>query len=163
MTAQCEPIPPCLISIDKEGRWYHQGAEMIHREFIRLFFQNMELDSEGRYLINWHGTRCYVDVEDTAFVVTSVSLDRGSRRQPSRIKISLNDDTQEVLSPDTLRVEKDHVLYCTVKSNVFPARFTRAAYYQLAEFVEEDGGRYFLSLNGRRHYIATSPPDPDRP
>jgi len=22
-------LPPCLIFIDKEGRWYHKGAEMI--------------------------------------------------------------------------------------------------------------------------------------
>jgi len=157
MTEQRESIPPCLIRIDKEGRWYHQGVEMIHREFIRLFYQNMELDSKGRYLINWGHTRCYVDVEDTAFVVTRVSLERGSDRKPSRFEVRLSDDTQEALAPDTLRVGKDYVLYCTVKSDSFPARFARAAYYQLAEFIEEDDRGYFLPLNGQRHYIATSP------
>jgi len=130
---------------------------MIHREFIRLFYQNMELDSKGRYLINWGHTRCYVDVEDTAFVVTRVSLERGSDRKPSRFEVRLSDDTQEALAPDTLRVGKDYVLYCTVKSDSFPARFARAAYYQLAEFIEEDDRGYFLPLNGQRHYIATSP------
>jgi hypothetical protein len=49
-------IPPCLIFIDKEGRWYHRGAEMIHREFIRLFYNNIELDSRGRYVIDWFFT-----------------------------------------------------------------------------------------------------------
>ncbi len=156
MTEQREPIPPGLIFIDKEGLWYHRGVEMIRREFIRLFYQNMELDLEGRYLINWGDTRCYVEVEDTAFVVTRVSLERGSGRQPSRFEVRLSDDTHEVLAPDTLRVGKDHVLYCTVKSDTFPARLTRAAYYQLAEFIEEDGGGYFLHLNGQKHYIAAS-------
>jgi len=158
MAEEQDRIPPCLMLIDKEGRWYHQGVEMIHRDFIRLFYQNMELDGDGRYLITWNGTRCYVDVEDTAYVVTRVSLERGSGHQPSRLEISLSDDTQEVLAPDTLQVGKDHVLYCKVKSDAFPARFTRAAYYQLADFIEEDGSGYFLDLNGRRHYITPSQP-----
>ncbi|MBW1784062.1 MAG: DUF1285 domain-containing protein [Deltaproteobacteria bacterium] len=153
MTQQDDPVSPCLIFIDKEGRWYHQGAEMIHREFIRLFYQNMELDSKGRYLINWADTRCYVDVEDTAFVVTRVSLEDGKREQTSGFQISLSDDSKEVLAPDTLRVGKDHVLYCRVKSGTFPARFNRAAYYQLAEYIQEGDGAYFLPLNGRRYPI----------
>jgi hypothetical protein len=153
MTEQTDPIPPCLIFIDKEGRWYHQGAEMIRREFIRLFYQNMELDSEGRYLINWADTRCYVDVEDTAFVVTRVSFEEGSRRQTTRFQVSLSDDTKEALGPETLWIGKDHVLYCRVKSGAFPARFKRAAYYQLAEYIQEEGGVYFLPLNGRRYTL----------
>jgi len=154
MTEQGDSIPPCLIFIDKEGRWYHRGAEMIRREIIRLFYQNMELDAEGRYLINWADSRCYVEVEDTAFVVMRVSLEDGLRTRRSRFLVSLSDDTKEALAPDTLSVGKDHVLYCRVKSGAFPARFNRAAYYQLAEFVEEDSVGYFLSLNGQRHYIA---------
>jgi len=127
-------IPPCLIYIDKEGRWYHRGAEMIHREFIRLFYNNIELDSSGRYVIDWKGQRCYVEVEDTAFVVRSV--------------------TQEELMPDTLYVGQDNVLYCSVKNHTFPARFNRAAYYQLAAYVEEENGTYYLPLNGRKNKIA---------
>ena len=153
MTEEHEPIPPCLIFIDKEGRWYHKGAEMIHRGFVRLFYQNMELDAEGNYLITWGGTRCYVDVEDTAFVVKGVSCEEGNDHHASRFEISLSDDTHETLAVDTLRVGDAHVLYCQVKSGAFPARFTRAAYYQLADFIEEDNHGYFLSHAGRRHYI----------
>jgi len=155
MTQQRDDIPPCLISIDKEGRWYHRGAEMIHREFIRLFYQNMALDSEGRYLINWGDTCCYVDVEDTAFVVTRASYKNGNQYQATRFQLSLSDDTEEVLAPDTLYVGKDHVLYCRVKSDAFPARFNRAAYYQLAEHIEEEEGTYFLPLHGQRYTIRT--------
>ncbi|MDQ1335616.1 MAG: uncharacterized protein QG552_2566 [Thermodesulfobacteriota bacterium] len=156
MTEQRESIPPCLIFIDKEGRWYHQGAEMIRREFIRLFYQNMELDPEGRYLINWGDTRCYVDVEDTAFVVKRVSFEPTDGQRPSRFQIHLSDDTEEALAPGTLHVGNDHVLYCKVKSGAFPARFNRAAYYQLAEFIEEDRRGYFLAITGQRYYITPS-------
>lgn len=153
-----DDIPPCLIYIDKEGRWYHQGAEMIHREFIRLFYQNMVLDSKGRYLINWAGQHCYVEVEDTAFVVRRVTCEEGNQGRAHRIELRLSDDTSEALRPDSLYVGKEDILYCTVKSGVFPARFNRAAYYQLAEYIEEDGNNYCLALNGRKYNIRTDDP-----
>jgi uncharacterized protein len=152
-------MPPCLIYIDKEGRWYHEGAEMIHREFIRLFYDNMELDSRGRYVIDWKGQRCYVEVEDTAFVVRRVvRQEKGDENGNERLILSLSDDTQEELMPDTLYVGRDNVLYCSVKDRVFPARFTRAAYYQLAEYVEEENGTYYLPLNGLRNKISQCDP-----
>jgi len=148
-----DDIPPCLIFIDKEGRWYHQGAEMIRREFIRLFYQNMEIDSEGRYLINWADKRGYVEVEDTAFVVRRISYKEGKQDRGPRIELSLSDDTKEALMPDSLYVGRENVLYCKVKSSFFPARFNRAAYYQLAEYIEEEGNTYFLPLNGQKYVI----------
>ncbi len=152
-------IPPCLIFIDKEGRWYHEGAEMIHREFIRLFYNNMELDSLGRYIIDWKGQRCYVEVEDTAFVVRRVVWqDKGDGDGKERLILSLSDDMQEELMPDTLYVGRDNVLYCSVKNRTFPARFTRAAYYQLAGYVEEENGTYYLPLNGRKNKISQFDP-----
>lgn len=153
-----DDISPCLIFIDKEGRWYHQGAEMIRREFIRLFYQNMELDSEGRYLINWADKRCYVEVEDTAFVVRRISYEEGNQDRKPRIELSLSDDTKEALMPDSLSVGRENVLYCKVKSGLFPARFNRAAYYQLAEYIEEEDKTYFLPLNGRKYIIRAGNP-----
>jgi len=152
-----ESIPPCLIFIDKEGRWYHQGVEMIHRDFVQLFYQNMRMDSEGRYIIEWDGATCYVDVEDTAFVVTRVSYEVEEGGERSRFLLSLSDDSLEALAPETLRVGKDHVLYCSVKSAAFPARFSRPAYYQLAQHIEEDKGVYLLPLNGQRYPIREGP------
>jgi hypothetical protein len=148
-------IPPCLIYIDKEGRWYHEGAEMIHREFIRLFYNNMELDSLGRYVIAWKGQRCYVEAEDTAFVVLRVVWqEKGKEDGKERFILSLSDDTQEELMPDTIYVGRDNVLYCSVKNRTFPARFNRAAYYQLAAYVEEEKGVYYLPLNGQKNKIS---------
>jgi hypothetical protein len=148
-------LPPCLIFIDKEGGWYHKGAEMVHREFIRLFYEHMEMDAEGRYVIHWQGERCYVDVEDTAFVVRRVSYLSGKAGHRGALILSLSDDSTEALAEETLVIGKENVLYCTVKKGAFPARFNRAAYYQLAEHVEEEGGQFYLSVEGRRHPITT--------
>lgn len=146
-------LPPCLIFIDKEGCWYHKGVEMIRRDFIRLFYENMEMDSQNLYIINWGGKRCYVDVEDTAFVVRNVAYQDATGGNDARFLLSLSDDSQEDLAPETLYVGKDNVLYCRVKNAAFPARFNRAAYYRLAMHVEEENNVFYLPLNGKRYKI----------
>lgn len=150
-------IAPCLIHIDKEGRWYHKGVEMVRREFIRSFFQQMELDHEGQYIIYWGGERCHVDVADTAFVVRRVSHLKETGKGPGFV-LNLSDDTEEELRPDTLYMGKENVLYCRVKDGIFPARFNRAAYYQLAAHIEATGEDYVLPVNGRNFRIALGNP-----
>ena len=150
-------LPPCMIFIDKEGRWYHEGAEMIHRDIIRLFYENMALDSEDRYVITWRGQHCYVEVEDTAFVVMRTAFVEDGPSGKGRYVLSLSDDTVEALRPEGLFVGRENVLYCRIKGDRFPARFARAAYYQLAQYVEEDCERFYLPLNGRKYEIRMRP------
>ena len=124
---------------------------MLHRETIRLFYDHMTIDALERHVIEWQGDRCTVDVEDTAFVVWGVRFrDEG---QTERFLLHLSDDTREPLVPETLYVRKDNVLYCKVKQGRFPARFHRPAYYQLAQYVEEENGAFFLPLQGQKHPI----------
>ena len=149
---------PCLIHIDKEGRWFHKGVEMVRREFVRSFYQQMELDDEGHYIIDWGGKRCQVDVADTAFVVRRVSLLGEKTGKRSEFMLNLSDDTEEALMPGTLYLGKENVLYCRVKDGAFPARFNRAAYYQLAAHIEAAGEDYVLPANGRKFKIAVGNP-----
>jgi uncharacterized protein len=158
MSSNENGIAPCLIHIDKEGRWFHKGVEMIRREFIRSFFKQMELDDVGRYIIYWGGKRCHVDVADTAFVVRRVSyLDEEIGKGPG-FMLNLSDDTQEELTPDTLYMGEENVLYCRVKEGIFPARFNRAAYYQLAAHIEAEGEEYILPVNGKKFKITMGDP-----
>ncbi len=150
---QNQELPPCLIHIDKEGRWYHNGVEMIRRDLVQLFYQNMLLASGGQYVIDWNDERCLVDVEDTAHVVRRVVCESGERGPADRIILYLSDDTREELAPDTLFVGEENVLYCNVHGGTFPARFNRPSYYQLAEYIEEEGGVYYLTVRGKKHSI----------
>ena len=146
-------LPPCLIYIDKEGVWHHQGAEMVRRDFIRMFFQNMEMDSDGCYVINWGGKRCYVEVEDTAFVVRNVLYQETAEGQMDRFVLSLSDDTKENLLPETLYVGDNNVMYCRVKNTAFPARLNRTSYYELVKHIVEKRGAFYLSIGGRDYEI----------
>jgi uncharacterized protein len=151
--SQDQDLPPCQIHIDKEGRWFHRGAEIVNRGIVNLFYAHMEMEASGRYVIAWNGERCYVEVEDTPFVVRSVE------EAGNDFRIHLSDETAEILSPETLTIGKDHVLYCRVKNGRFPARFNRPAYYQLAEHVEASGESYYLPAGGR-NYLISGPSSP---
>jgi hypothetical protein len=155
---ETDDIPPCLIRIDREGRWFHKGLEMLRRDFVRFFYEHMEMDSRGRYVIRLSNQTCYLDVEDTAFVVRRVVLDSAEEGE-ERLLMRLSDDTEEALNPETLHVGEENVLYCRVKDGRFPARFLRAAYYQLTERLEEEGGEYVISLGGKKH-VFPQPPSP---
>lgn len=146
-----QDIPPCFIFIDKEGRWFHKNVEMVRRDIVRFFYEHLEMDSPGRYVLHWGGERCCLDVEDTPFVIHRVRFEEDGGVQAFRVFLS--DDTAEVLDPGTLHMGKENVLYCKVKEGSFPARFHRPAYYQLAEFIQEEDGRFYLPLNGEKHFI----------
>jgi hypothetical protein len=146
-------IPPCLIFINKDGQWFHKGAEIIHRHIISLFYENMVLDEQGRYIIQMDNQRCYVDVEDTAFVVWRLTRVSANKDQNAKMVLYLSDNTKEDLEPHTLFIGQENVLYCKVKKGTFTARFNRASYYQLAQYCEAEGNTYYLPLNGRRYIL----------
>ena len=83
-------IPPCMIYIDKEGRWFHKGVEMVHREIILEFYRNMTRDSHGNYIISYRGNRCYAEVEDTPFIINRVVLHEPDDTGVSRIVLYMN-------------------------------------------------------------------------
>jgi len=148
------------IKIDKDGLWYYQGAHMFRKDILSIFFQNLKMDECGRYLIELGPERCYVDVEDTAFVVLAVYKTRNPESGLEQLEILLNDEFSEILDPQTLYIGDDNVLYCGVKHKSFIARFSRKGYYQIAEYItpSDDGNAFFIALNGEKHMIQNHPP-----
>lgn len=149
-------IPFGHIRIDKEGVWYYKGAEMFRKEIVNLFYSHLRQDdASGLYVIELENDRCYLDVEDTAFVVRSAWKTPSAGGETADIRLLLSDDTVEALDAATLRVGAGNVLYCRVKSGRFEARFQRAAYYQMADHIEQDTNwdAYFVAVNGTRFYI----------
>ena len=143
------------IRIDKEGIWYYKGAHMFRKEILCVFFEHLKVDEYGKYLIELGAERCYLDVEDTAFVVAAVYKTKLPDDGLVQINILLSDDSCEKLELNSLHVGRDNVLYCRVKEGKFTARFSRNSYYQLAEFIEpsENGNHFFINLNDEKYYI----------
>lgn len=143
------------IKIDKDGVWYYKGAHMFRKEILSVFFQHLKIDKCGKYLIELGGECCYLDVEDTAFVVVAVYKTKLPDDSRDQINVLLSDDSCEKLEMNSLHVGKNDVLYCLVKGGRFIARFSRKSYYQLAEFIEqsENGNCFFINLNNEKYII----------
>jgi hypothetical protein len=126
---------------------------MFRKDILSIFFEYVKIDKDGNYIIDMGREQCYLDVEDTVFVVEYAEKIRDEEGKEN-LKILLTDDKWESLDLNTLYVGKDNIFYCRVKDDKFPARFSRKGYYQLAKFIEEDKNDYFfIFFNDEKHII----------
>lgn len=139
--------PYLKLVIDKEGRWFQNGAEIIHPEIYRLFNQLLEKAPDGGYLVRMGQEICKVEVEDAPFVVRRLIED-----DHDKFLLELNDGTREPFDPKRFWIGGQNIPYSRVKSGVFHARFSRPAYYQLARYIvtDENEKEFFLLLDGKR-------------
>ena len=154
MTENGKSIPPCMIFVSKEGKWFHEGAEIIHRPIFLWMIQSLEKTEDGLFIVHLNNRKCFLEVEDTPLVVRQVDLIQEGPEEQAQIRLTLNDESREILDPGTLSISSESVLYCTVKKGQFPARFLRPAYYQIAENITEDNsGGFVLKLNDKEYPI----------
>ena len=142
-----DATPYLKLVIDKEGRWFQNGAEIVHGEIYRQFCAMLEHSPDGGYQVRMGREVCRVEVEDAPFVVLRVT-----ELDSQRVSILLNDGTTEPFDPERFWIGADNVPYCTVKNGEFPARFSRPAYYQIARHIQpgEKRNEFFLVLGDKR-------------
>lgn len=146
------------IKIDKEGIWYYRGAHMFRKDILCILFENLKVNDCGQYFIELNDEICYLDVEDTAFVITAVYKTKAPSNGHELIEVLASDDCREKLDLNTLAVGTENIMYCRIKDGKFPARFTRKSYYQLAEFIEQDdeNDAFYIVLNEQKYMIENS-------
>lgn len=143
----------CLLRIDKEGNWFYNDLPIINKAIHLFFNQHLTRDESGAYIVRIGKETSRLFVEDTPFVVTSIDYIQ-TKAPEDFFNIRLNDETIEKLALDTLYIGKNNIPYCRVKEGLFPARFLRAAYYQLAQHVQQEGeDGFYIMLNGRKQYL----------
>ena len=119
------------LKIDSDGDWLNEGVEITHAGILANLRRNLRRDSEG-YYVQAGPVKIPVEVEDTPVTVVRVEAEGDS------LRLTLNDGSQELLDPLTLRLGPGEVPYCRVKDGQFEARLTRAAAWQLARFIHYD-------------------------
>ncbi len=133
------------LSIDAEGAWRHEGVVVTHPRVLAMLYLALAKDEQG-YHVRVEGRRIPVDVADCPFLVLAV------RHLADGIQLTLSSGEHVLLDPATLAIDAANVPRCVVKSDGGTARFSRTAWMQLAEAVEEDeNGGYRLRLGGRTH------------
>jgi uncharacterized protein len=147
------------IRVDEEGEWHHLGTRIVREDIIQLFLDNLVQRPDGSYLIEWKGSQCPIEVADTPFVVTRVDREEGAGAGEAAVRLTLKYlSDRERLDPRSLTVGGANILYCRVHGGRFPARFSRPAYYQLAEWIVEDEetASFYLQLGTNRYPIGNS-------
>jgi len=134
------------LRIDREGTWYHDDAEVTHAGILTNLRENLRVDEQGHYL-QVGPARVPVEVEDTPFIVERVEADGDG------LAATLNDLSREPLALGSLRVDERGIPRARVKGGHFTARLSRAATYQLLQFVQPGEGGPALVLGGRRHGV----------
>lgn len=138
--------------LDKEGRWFHEGVEITHERTLRLFSRSLKRQPDGAYCLQIGDESVPVCVEDTAFVVRSLSARTDEEGRPTEFVLLLSNGEEELLDPATLEIGKNNVMYCRVNNGNERARLLRPAYYHLCSFLEcdEAGQTCWLPWHGRR-------------
>ena len=138
----------CRIRIDKEGTWYYEGCEIINPLVLRAFCEALETDEHGRHRIVIGNELCYIEVEDTPFVIS------GIRGDPAiGLYVRLNTLETFPLDPTRLCIGQDNILYATLE-NGMKVRFNRSSYYCLALMMEEDeNGMIVLKIKDIKYPI----------
>jgi hypothetical protein len=138
-------------TVDRDGRIFHEGSEIIDPLVLRFFLRAMRCTPEGRYLVVCQGERNWFEAGDTPFVVQRVrcSIEEG---RLVAAELLFAGDYHEPLDPGSLEAEGPY-LYCRVRGGAFRARFGRSAVQQLAPFLVEDKGVAVLLFRDVRQSI----------
>jgi hypothetical protein len=140
--AEVEALRRSGIRLDREGRFWHEGAEVTHAGLRAAFFRWLDRNPDGRWVLRLDARRfVYLDVDDAPFVVASL------RWEGDRAVVRLSDGGEEPLASDTVRLAGG-TAYATVKGR-FDGRFSTAAWNALSERLIERDGRPYLRADGR--------------
>ncbi len=136
------------IRLDRQGRFWHEGAEVSHEGLRRALLRWIDRLDDGRPILRLDEQRyAYLEVEDTPLLVIS------ARWKGDRVSLLLNDGEEEELAYDSLSTGEDDALYCRVRNGRLEARITTPAYYVLAERIEEAAGGFALRAAGSAFVI----------
>ncbi len=140
------------LAFDRDGRWLEDGEEITHPGTVDLLTRSLTPEPGGRFIVAMGSERRAVEVEDAPYVVRRVECDE------HRWLLQLGAGLVEPLDPATLAIGPGHVLYASVRDGL-RARFSRAAYYQIAEHIESDdaGGLTLRMPDGARRRLALAP------
>jgi hypothetical protein len=147
------------IYVDAEGEWFNEGTRIFRREIIELFLKNLHLNPDGTWFIELQRNRCSLEAADTPFVIARADRVKSEGSKEEILLRFKHLSSEEPLDPSTLCVGRDNVLYCRIHGGRLPARFSRPAYYQFAEWIGEDSetGEFFVEVGGKRYSIPLHP------
>ncbi len=153
--AQLVSFDNAPIRITARGEWV-QNDEPLHPRVVALFAQHLVPTLDGRYFIQLGFQRYQLEVDDTAYFVTSIELVHDASGALERVDLSISDGKTESLRPSSMMQGPNNEFYCRVirRELGVPCRFPPAHYHTLGLAMEIDEQGPYLELGGERHRVA---------
>jgi hypothetical protein len=124
---------PGGLTLDRNGRWFNDGAEVRHPKIAEYFSRHLLFDSNLDSFVVAVNDRCVlVSVEDAPFILKSLDLES---HPPLGV---FNDGLTEELDFHTLMVGIDDSIYLKRSDSGLLARFSRSAQQDFASLVTTD-------------------------
>ncbi len=141
------------LRIDRSGDWFDDDVQVTHPGVLANLRAGLRRDTGG-YFIQTR-VRIPVEVDDVPWVITRLEPRGGA------LFAQVNDETEEVVDPASIRIGPGQVPYCTIKGGAFVARLDRAATYQLLSLADYDEAteRSTLRLGGRVYSLGPADPE----
>ena len=151
--------PPFCGNIDMviraDGTWTYQGTPIARPALKRLFSTVLRKDEDGQTYLVTPVEKLGITVEDAHVQAVELSRDVRDGEPVLTFRTDVG-DVVEAGPEHRLRFAADpdgaFRPYVTVRGRL-EARLTRALAFDLADFVEEDGGRHVLRSGGERFVI----------
>ena len=150
--AWLEKIRRSGISVDREGRFIHEGVEVAHAGLKQALFRWLDRlpPPDGRYVLRLDERRFAFleNVADTPLVARAARID-----PDGNVRLALSDGSEEPLDPATLTVDDAGVLRAWVRGGRLEARLATSAAAVLGDYITEADGRPLLRLAGRSYVL----------
>lgn len=131
------------IVIKRDARWYYQGSLIERMRMVKLFSSVLRADDDGHtYLVTPH-EKLRIQVLDAPFVATLVERHGAPDAATLVFKTNIDDvvvaDEDHPIQIEYTKNTGEPSPYIVVRDRL-RALISRAAYYQMAEWVEERNG-----------------------
>lgn len=146
------PMRDCHIRIDREGNWSYNQSPITNKNVCLYLSRHITRDEQGNYLLQTANQVLPLDVEDTPFIVKHCII---INNIPLKVKVLLNDESEETVDWENLWVKDEQHFYCLVKGGGFEARFNRDSQFELGDRLQFDQQRkcYYLTVDGQKFFL----------
>lgn len=135
-------IEQTSITIDKDGIWYYEQAEMFRKDIVHILAVNIHRTEFGDYYIQMGKERRALHVEDAPFYAAGYE-----EQTDGSIKLIFHDLQEYVLGKKTKLHFKDGVPYISYKWEN-DTKLSRSVYWKLSDFFDVRGDDVFIVIPG---------------
>lgn len=141
------------IVIRADGSWWHEGEPIERAALVRLFSRVLRRDEDGFVLVT-PGEKLSITVEDAPFLAVDFEREEAGYTFVTTVGDRVTAGPDHPLTMRRSEAAGAVVPYVLVRGGL-EARLSRAAYYRLAEELEEEDGELVLRSGGARFVLGT--------